>query len=349
VLALEEQARVPSARALQTLGSLAADGIPVFLTGDFNTPSHRDWTPAMQLQRPEAIRYPVAWPSTALLEAAGLRDSFREVFPNPVATPGLTWTAGMPAPYIPPRETLDRIDFIFSGGTTATVDSRILGEAGGAGVSASVTPWPSDHRAVVSTFEVLPVAAPAMIAVEPAVVHSGDELRVRAHDPESKGWSVAVVRADAPATPALLSAHEDITAWRRFARFSSHGLAPGEYDAVLLNAQGKELKRTRFAIIDSHRPPELIGVSPRHALGKPILVRWRNMPGHRFDWIGLFRLETQGGETLVSQTYLQARTEGTLEIPAAVDGKPLAAGRYELRLMLDDSPTVLASTPLMLH
>ncbi|MEY4377041.1 MAG: hypothetical protein RJB26_1591 [Pseudomonadota bacterium] len=349
VLALEEQARVPSARALQTLGSLAADGIPVFLTGDFNTPSHRDWTPAMQLLRPEAIRYPVAWPSTALLEAAGLRDSFREVFPNPVATPGLTWTAGMPAPYIPPRETLDRIDFIFSGGTTATVDSRILGEAGGAGVSASVTPWPSDHRAVVSTFEVLPVAAPAMIAVEPAVVHSGDELRVRAHDPESKGWSVAVVRADAPATPALLSAHEDITAWRRFARFSSHGLAPGEYDAVLLNAQGKELKRTRFAIIDSHRPPELIGVSPRHALGKPILVRWRNMPGHRFDWIGLFRLETQGGETLVSQTYLQARTEGTLEIPAAVDGKPLAAGRYELRLMLDDSPTVLASTPLMLH
>jgi hypothetical protein len=72
------------------------------------------------------------------------------------------------------------------------------------------------------------------------------------------------------------------------------------------------------------------------------------MPGHRFDWVGLFRLEPTGSETLVSQTYLQGRTLGTLELPSTKDGNPLPAGRYDVRLMLDDSPTVLASVPIML-
>jgi hypothetical protein len=365
VLALEEQMRTPSARALQPLGKLGTEGTPLFLTGDFNTPSHRDWTPAMQGLRPDAIRYPVVWPSTALLEAAGLRDSFREAHPDPTQAPGLTWTAGMPAPYIRPHETLDRIDFIFSGGPVATLDSRVFGEAGGSGVDASVTPWPSDHRAVVSTFEVLPVAAPAIIAVEPAVVHVGDEFHIRGFDPAAEGWTVAVVNAGAPPTPALRFAHEDITAWRRFARFSSQGLAMGEYDAVLLDEKQRELKRARFAIIDSNQPPQLdvrvaTNISrsgkPKHANlvaeqgspGQQIQARWHNMPGHRFDWVGLFHLDTQGSEVLVSQTYLQGRTLGTIELQTTKDGRPLPAGRYEVRLMLDDSPTVLACAPLVL-
>lgn len=366
VLALEAKARLPSARALQPLGKLGADGTPVFLTGDFNTPSHRDWTTTMQAQRADAIRYPVAWPSTALLEAAGLRDSFREAHPDPTTVPGLTWTAGMPAPYIRPRETLDRIDFIFSGGPVATLDSRVFGEPGGSGVDASVTPWPSDHRAVVSTFEVLPVAAPAMIAVEPAVVHVGDELHVRGFDPAAEGWTVVVVNVGAPPTPTLRFAHEDVTAWRRFARFSSQGLATGEYDAVLLDEKQHELKRTRFAIIDGAPPPQLAVrlaadgtlsrkpkqtevVAGQTTAGRRLQVSWQNMPGHRFDWVGLFRLESQGSETLVNQIYLQGRTLGTLELPTINDGKPLPAGRYEVRLMLDDSPTVLATAPVTLR
>jgi hypothetical protein len=193
------------------------------------------------------------------------------------------------------------------------------------------------------------VVAPAMIAVEPAVIRSGDELHVRAHDPESMGWSIAVVRADAPASQALLSAHEDITAWRRFARFSSQGLATGEYDAVLLDFGGKELKRTRFAIIDPRQPPRLSSTTARTRAGRPLPIRWENMPGHRFDWVGLFRLDIGGKETLVNQTYLQGRTRGTLELPTDKDGKALPAGSYELRLLLDDSPTVLAKRPITLQ
>jgi hypothetical protein len=205
-----------------------------------------------------------------------------------------------------------------------------------------------------------------MIAVEPAVVHVGDELHVRGFDPAAEGWTVAVVNAGAPPTPALRFAHEDITAWRRFARFSSQGLATGEYDAVLLDEKQHELKRTRFAIIDGARPPQLtlrlaadgtLSRKPKQTAvvagqtiaGRRLQVSWQNMPGHRFDWVGLFRLEPQGSETLVNQIYLQGRTLGTLELPTINDGKPLPAGRYEVRLMLDDSPTVLATAPVTLR
>jgi len=134
----------------------------------------------------------------------------------------------------------------------------------------------------------------------------------------------------------------------------------------LLDEKQHELKRARFAIIDSDRPPQLavrlaaassLSRKPKHAdlvagqttAGRRLQVSWQNMPGHRFDWVGLFRLEPQGSETLVNQIYLQGRTLGTLELPTINDGKPLPAGRYEVRLMLDDSPTVLATAPVTLR
>jgi hypothetical protein len=45
VRALEESVRLPAIRPqLRVLPSLARAGIPVFLVGDFNSPSHLDWT-----------------------------------------------------------------------------------------------------------------------------------------------------------------------------------------------------------------------------------------------------------------------------------------------------------------
>ena len=63
--------------------------------------------------RPQ-VKYPLRWPVSAALERAGFRDSYREIFPDPVARPGLTWTAGTPPPRIRARETLDRIDWVTS-------------------------------------------------------------------------------------------------------------------------------------------------------------------------------------------------------------------------------------------
>jgi exodeoxyribonuclease III len=126
-------------RATSALGDA-----PVIVTGDFNEPSHRDWTAraaALGLQ-PLAV----AWPATARLEAMGFVDAYRTVFPDEILRPGLTWTA-LPAA----RERHDRIDFVFARGRGVTVASAaVLGEPSAAS-DIAVSPWPSDHRAVLAT------------------------------------------------------------------------------------------------------------------------------------------------------------------------------------------------------
>ena len=78
------------------------------MTGDYNTPSHLDWTAAADAVRDD-IHYPVAWPVTEALQRAGFRDTYRVVHPDPVATPGITWTYGYPFPRIAKDEVVDRM------------------------------------------------------------------------------------------------------------------------------------------------------------------------------------------------------------------------------------------------
>ena len=85
--------------------------MPVFLTGDFNSPSHLDWTPAVAAVRDD-VPYPFDWPVSRALADAGFRDSYREVHPDPVAVPGFTWTPG--GLESDPNEVHDRIDWVLA-------------------------------------------------------------------------------------------------------------------------------------------------------------------------------------------------------------------------------------------
>ena len=59
---LERRTRLPGdPGAARVLPELAADGIPVFLPGDFNSPSHLDWTPAVAAVRDE-VPFAFDWP-----------------------------------------------------------------------------------------------------------------------------------------------------------------------------------------------------------------------------------------------------------------------------------------------
>ncbi len=126
--------------------------MPVFLTGDFNSPSHLDWTPAVDAVR-EEVRYPVVWPVSAALADAGFRDSYREVHPDPVAVPGFTWTPPGTLESVP-DEVHDRIDWVLVQGPAETLATQLVGEAGGPDVDIERDPYPTDHRGVVSTFRV---------------------------------------------------------------------------------------------------------------------------------------------------------------------------------------------------
>lgn len=135
-------------RLLTELKPALTGSAPVFLTGDFNEPSHLDWT----ARAAAAGRVPLAvdYPTTRAVVSAGLRDAFRAVFPDEVARPGWTWT---PITHpTDPKDRHDRIDMIFFAGPQVTAtDAQIVGEDAKF-ADIVVKPYPSDHRGVVATF-----------------------------------------------------------------------------------------------------------------------------------------------------------------------------------------------------
>jgi len=126
----------------------AAEGADAaFIFGDFNEPSHRDWT-----ARTAAVgRHPFAvdFPTARAVEGQGFVDAWRSTHPDEVANPGYTWEAvARPADV---QVHHDRIDYVFARGASLAVEqARIVGEKTPE-ADVVVTPWPSDHRAVVAT------------------------------------------------------------------------------------------------------------------------------------------------------------------------------------------------------
>ncbi|MDH4442726.1 MAG: endonuclease/exonuclease/phosphatase family protein [Rhizobium sp.] len=128
-----------------------ADGADAaFVFGDFNEPSHLDWTDAAV----RAGRHPLAvgYPSSRRIEAeGGFIDLFRAAFPDPVAKPGCTWT-----PTSEPTASddhHDRIDYTLGRAKNLTViKAGIVGEKTPE-ADIVVTPWPSDHRASMAVVQ----------------------------------------------------------------------------------------------------------------------------------------------------------------------------------------------------
>lgn len=125
----------------------AANGADAaFVFGDFNEPSHRDWT----ARTAAAGRHPFAvdFPSARAVEAQGFTDAYRAMHPDEVDGPGYTWEAiARPADV---QVHHDRIDYVFARGAGLVVEqARIYGEKTPQ-ADVVVAPWPSDHRAVVA-------------------------------------------------------------------------------------------------------------------------------------------------------------------------------------------------------
>ena len=159
---LQEENR--SERAIQMKGMLkfmksrldAADTLPVFLTGDFNGPSHLDWTATTSHLHGHVGQ--VAWSPSTQITGAGMVDSFRAAHPDPLKDPGFTWS-----PIHKAGEPQDRIDFIYHKGSGVKIrDSRVFttrveATVGAWGAGDDPGPvkkntWPSDHAAVVTEY-----------------------------------------------------------------------------------------------------------------------------------------------------------------------------------------------------
>jgi endonuclease/exonuclease/phosphatase family metal-dependent hydrolase len=359
VLQLENDLRVPAVQTeVQNLPELAARGIPVFLTGDFNSPSHLDWTPAVDAVRAD-VPYPVVWPASKALADAGFVDSFRSVYPNPVARPGFTWTPGSPEGE--KVEVHDRIDWVLSIGPATATASSVVGEAGNPNVDIVVDPWPSDHRGVVSTFDITPAPMPLLAAVESRSLEQGQTLRVRFHAGGETGETVSLLRVGDPVPAATKSTGGAVDGTLSF---PTADLRPGAYMARLIDPAGEVISQSRAWL---YRPGATTTVSTnksRYKVGEPVRVSWRKAPGMKWDWLGVYKAGESadnpnnstcsagycGNGHYLVYTYTHAAIQGSTAFSAAtaqVGWKtwPLGTGTYEIRLLMDDGYRSVASSP----
>jgi endonuclease/exonuclease/phosphatase family metal-dependent hydrolase len=320
-------------RELAALAPLVAAGVPVFFTGDFNSPSHRDWTRAAVEAR--GLPYPVRWPVSLAMENAGFRDSYREAHPDPIADPGFTWTPGYPAPFVNPWDVHDRIDFVWAAGPAATIASALVGESA-ANADLVVEPWPTDHRGVVSTFDVVPSPMPVLVASAERS-RLGNPLEVRFHASGEPGEHL-VLR---PARSVLAGGDLPTEGTDGAVAFDTAGLAQGAYEVVLFDADGSELARDVVVLVDADQPTVLSVPDDTIEAGRAIEVTWRFAPGNRYDWVGIFPEGVSAKDGPIERwRYTDATIDGSTRIGGRSRGAgawPLPPGAYEVRLCLDDS------------
>jgi endonuclease/exonuclease/phosphatase family metal-dependent hydrolase len=353
VLDNERKVRLPWMRPfLRALEPIMATGEPVFFTGDFNSPSWRDWTPAVVdaigWQPPTVVhrgpRYAVQWPATLEMEAAGFRDSYREEHPDPVTAPGYTWTPGHPK--VGARDVFDRIDFVWAAGWSRTIGSQIVGDADEV-TDVVVEPWPSDHRAVVSSFRVRPSDAPTFAApIDPRMM-TGAPVPVVFHADRGTGRVVGLwPRGTDPlaATPAASMTLDDVTRDGR-RNLDTTGVEPGNYDLSLVVDRAVR-SHVPVTVVDPGAEAEIETSAEIYSPGDPIVASWTNAPGNRYDWLSVNRT---GISPAVGRNwewrYTDARINGSASIRANAEGPwPLPPGRYQVHLCVDDDDTCIATS-----
>ncbi len=138
-----EATRGPGLALLFADMTAAGPADAAFVFGDFNEPSHHDWTEAAVKAGLQPLVVP--YPTELAIEDKGFIDTFRTVYPDPAAKPGLTWT-----PTTSPDDKTDhhdRIDYaLMKAAKGEVLAAGIVGEKAPEADIVS-TPWPSDHRA----------------------------------------------------------------------------------------------------------------------------------------------------------------------------------------------------------
>ena len=350
ILEIERRVRLPAVRpSVEALAALVDRGIPSFLLGDFNAPSHHDWTPATVGQRPHVL-YPVRWPVSLYVEGAGFHDSYREAHPDPVTDEGLTWPGGRPKidGWNPgPNAPADRIDFVYAAGTVQTLGSELVGEGGGPGVDIAIDPWPTDHRGVVSTFSVQAGTPPTFVAPASRVVEAGDQVTAVFHAPAAAGASIVVTR---PRDDEPLDRGPDGRRRRRQDRGADAGPRAGCVRALAPDGHRGALGVSVLGGGAGRRSGR-DGRAERVRVGEPIRVRWANAPGQRWDWIGVYE---RGADPNVAYYltwfYTEASIQGNGLLNEASEGPwPLDPGRYSVYLLSDDGYEILAGAPFRIR
>lgn len=330
--------------ALQSVDEYLKKGIPVFLAGDFNTPSHQDWTAATA---DEHCGYVIEWPVTRAVTDSGLTDSYREFFPDPANNPGITWSplylhyiwnTGKPEP-------LDRIDYVFyskNGPQMLESSTLVIGQPGQY-PDYSNNRWPSDHAAVVSTF-LVPLGGPSdgrprtRFYADSVVIYEGQQTGFHdrsLNEPQDILWHFP------GGTPSMSNDPNPLVTYD----------SAGVYTASLQTSNGlgsDSLTVHDFVLVKHSIDSAQISTSKKiYDLKETIGVLFSGGPGNPGDWIGIYKAgQNPGSVSALHWSYVngqktpgQARTAGTIEFSRGLSVK----GRYWAGFFENDSYILMDS------
>jgi len=82
-----------------------------------------------------------------------------------------------------------------------------------------------------------------------------------------------------------------------------------------------------------------------YKVGEAVSVAWQNTPAHRWDWIAIYRAgDPDLANGYFGYLYTQATVAGNATFDSSVLGEAmLPLGEYEVRLLLDDGFSILAT------
>ncbi|WP_153797968.1 LamG-like jellyroll fold domain-containing protein [Foetidibacter luteolus] len=113
-----------------------ADSIPIVFCGDFNSGSHLDW---VESTRHLNHGYVIPFPTTVLMEQTGFKDTYRQLYPDPLKHRGITWSPHFTTWF------QDRIDYIYYMGKKLKPVQSFT-------ITSHPVMYPSDHAALVTVF-----------------------------------------------------------------------------------------------------------------------------------------------------------------------------------------------------
>jgi exonuclease III len=337
----------PLKKHLKVLSHLAKQGSPVILTGDFNAPSYLDWT-IENAQKEGVYEYAYRrlfiWPTSLAVAKTGFRDSYREVHPNPLAKPGYTWWADRPVVHgWNPDKTdpLDRIDFIYVMGPAKTISSECIGPCG---TTSSHLPWPSDHCALVSTFDIAPCHEPIFVAVNKRLISIGERLSVSYNAPHLPGQKIVIICLGK--NPQQVATNQINHEFHGTFQFSTEGWSGHSYEVQLLDNSGAIISKIPFFM---KAPDEQTTLSVKKRVfdyKEPIVVHWRNGPGNRWDWIGIFKVDHNSEEEMI-RIYTETEIKGRCKFNA--HSWSLPPGRYKAGYFIDESSMEIAQVQFTIN
>jgi hypothetical protein len=313
VLDIETNFRLPpiAIQINQMVVAQNKSGSPLFLTGDFNSPSALDWTKESCEKR--NLPYPIQWPLSNAFLSMGFKDSYRIVYPCPIQNSGITWFNDSPESN--PIDPDDRIDWILYRGEVQVLNSWTIG--GNEICDIVMTPWPSDHCAVVSEFLVYPTYFPI------------NELFISTQEEQIQ-----------------IRSPTNIKIWKNNKLFKFiRSVSIDEIHSIILDTGKHLFKNLHHSVnITVETQPEIFII---HSDSSLISVYISGSSGMQMDWIRIRKVESPRISLYV---YTNAIYEGLIEIKPPFYNEenkpewPLPSGEYDCCLLQDGGYHVLATT-----